>query len=133
MSKVYIIKAKRKSSKEWWDLGFCFTKEEVENACNSISRLSTQSDISYYIVESDKEISGYNNGVGDTFVTLTRSHKFSGDDGYENEVRVFNTRKEAYDYQLKRSKEDNTIWFTMDDIMKYDEYNTPKSGTYTNW
>ena len=133
MSKVYIIKAKRKTYKSWWDLGFCFTKEEAEKVCKSISRISTQSDISYYIVESEKEISGYNNGTGDIFISLTRSHKFSGDDGYENEVRVFNTRKEAYDYQLKRSKEDTSIWFTIDDIMKYDEYDFPKSSTYSNW
>jgi len=136
MSNVYIIKAQKKSSagKDWWfDLGFCLTKEDVEKACKNISKLNPNSNISYYIVESDKEIFGYNNGTGDIFISLTKSHKMAGDDGYINEINVFNSRKEAYDYTLKREKEDRSIWHSMDDIIKYDDYNVPISGTYTNW
>ena len=136
MSNVYIIKAQKKSSagKDWWfDLGFCLTKEDVEKACKNISKLNPNSNISYYIVESDKEIFGYNNGTGDIFISLTKSHKMAGDDGYTNEINVFNSRKEAYDYTLKREKEDRSIWHSMDDIIKYDDYNVPISGTYTNW
>ena len=136
MSNVYIIKAQKKSSagKDWWfDLGFCLTKEDVEKACKNISKLNPNSNISYYIVESDKDIFGYNNGTGDIFISLTKSHKMTGDDGYINEINVFNSRKEAYDYTLKREKEDRSIWHSMDDIIKYDDYNVPISGTYTNW
>lgn len=126
--KVYFIEARPSYlERSWYTLNYTLDEKEAKNCVDKIEELN-DSVADYYVIDSDKNITGYDNG-GSHFVCLVRVCRYDNEE--VSKLAVFNTREEALEFI--KGAEDNRHYCTLDGIQLASERKSWKAGKYSNW
>ena len=127
--KVYFIEARPSYlNNSWYTLNYTLDEKEAKDCVDKIESLN-DSVADYYSVESEKNITGYDNGGGDHFICLVRVCRYANEE--VSKLAVFNTREEALEFI--NTAEDNDHYCTLDGIQLASERKSWKAGKYSNW
>ena len=127
--KVYFIEARSKYSSSWTTLNYTLNEREAFGHVIDIEAANPESEAQYYVVNTKKDIVGYDNGGGQHFVCLVRVCRY--DSEKVSKVAIFNTREEALEYI--KNEEDDYHYCTLDGIQLASERKSWKAGKYSNW
>ena len=127
--KIYFIEARLLHSYSWTTLNYTFNEREAFGRVIDIEKTNPGSEAQYYVVNTKKDITGYDNGTGQHYICLVRVCRYDTEEVCR--AAVFNTREEALEFI--DTAEDNDHYCTLDHIQMASERESWEAGKYSNW